>query len=125
VTGVPGAGKTLAGVAKRSFLNHKLEGTMPDGRPNSLEIRVASIPALLVMRGYALVGRDKQKDAYDIYFCVREFEGGPDVLAQACAPLLNDAIALKGFQNIAEKFSAQDSYGPVTVSCRSQLRWAT
>jgi hypothetical protein len=104
-----------AGVAMRSFLNHKLEGTMPDGRPNSLEIRVASIPALLVMKGYALVGRDKQKDAYDLYFSVREFEGGPDVLAQECVPLLDDAVALRGFQNIAEKFSAKDSYGPVTI----------
>lgn len=37
------------------------------------------------------------------------------MLAQECAPLLNDAIALRGFQNIAEKFSAKDSYGPVTV----------
>jgi hypothetical protein len=46
---------------------------------------------------------------------VREFEGGPDVLAQECAPLLDDAVALTGFQNIAEKFSAKDSYGPVTV----------
>lgn len=68
-----------------------------------------------VMKGYALAGRDKQKDAYDIYFSVREFAGGPDVLAQECAPLLNDAIALRGFLNIAEKFCAKDSYGPVTV----------
>jgi hypothetical protein len=104
-----------AGVAMRSYLNHKLEGTMPDGRPNSLEVRVASVPALLVMKGHALAGRDKQKDAYDIYFSVREFEGGPDMLAQECALLLDDAIARRGFQNIAEKFSARDSYGPVTV----------
>ncbi|WP_396271090.1 nucleotidyl transferase AbiEii/AbiGii toxin family protein [Ideonella sp.] len=104
-----------AGVALRSFLNHKLEGTMPDGRPNSLEIRVASIPALLVMKGYALAGRDKQKDAYDIYFSVREFEGGPEVLAHECAELLTDTIAMKGLQNIAEKFSAMDAYGPITV----------
>jgi predicted nucleotidyltransferase len=88
---------------------------MPDGRPNALEIRVASIPALLVMKGYALAGRDKQKDAYDIYFSVREFEGGVGMLAEECTPLLDDAVALRGFKNIAEKFSAWDSYGPVTV----------
>lgn len=55
---------------------------MPDGRPNAVELRVASIPAFLVMKGYALAGRDKHKDAYDIYFEVREFEGGPAALAE-------------------------------------------
>jgi hypothetical protein len=69
------------------------------------------------MKGYALTGRDKQQDACDIYFSVRELEGGPDVLAQECAPLRNDAIVPRGVQNIAEKFAAKGSYGPVTV-CR-------
>lgn len=104
-----------AAVAMRSFQTHKLEGTMPDGRPNSLEIRVASIPALLVMKGYALAGRDKHKDAYDVYFSVREFEGGAEALAAACVPLLTDEVAIKGFRNIAEKFAAKNAYGPTTV----------
>ena len=49
---------------------------MPDGRPNRVELLVATISALLVMKGYALDGRDKAKDAYDIYFCIRSFPGG-------------------------------------------------
>lgn len=104
-----------AGVAMRSYLEHRLDGRMPDGRPNSLLIRVASIPALLVMKGYALAGRDKQKDSYDIYFSVRQFEGGPEALANECQILRDDPVAQKAFQNIAEKFAAQDAYGPVTV----------
>jgi hypothetical protein len=104
-----------ASVAMRSFVQHTIDGTMPDGRHNSVELRVASIPALLVMKGYALVGRDKQKDAYDIYFSVREFEGGPDALAQACRPLLDDAVALEGFKHIAGKFSGEAAFGPITV----------
>jgi hypothetical protein len=104
-----------AGVAMRSFVRHRLDGTMPDGRRNTVELKVASIPALLVMKGHALVGRDKHKDAYDIYFSVRQFEGGPDALAAACRPLLDDPVALKGFQCIAGKFTDASSYGPVTV----------
>ena len=104
-----------AGVALRSFVRHRLDGTMPDGRRNSVELRVASIPALLVMKGYALAGRDKQKDAYDIYFSIREFEGGPEALAAACRPLLGDPVALKGFQHIAGKFGNDEAFGPVTV----------
>ena len=34
---------------------------------------MCSIPALLAMKGHALAGRYKQKDAYDIYYCVRNY----------------------------------------------------
>ena len=54
-----------------------LDGEMPDGGRNRVPIAVASIPALLAMKGYAINGRDKLKDAYDIYYCVREFPGRP------------------------------------------------
>lgn len=104
-----------AGVAMHSFVHHKLQGMMPDGRPNTVELRVASIAAFLVMKGYALAGRDKHKDAYDIYFSVREFEGGPKALADACRPLLEDPVALRGYKSIAEKFASDGAFGPVTV----------
>lgn len=104
-----------AAVAMRDFILHKLEGHMPDGRPNTVELRVASIPAFLVMKGYALRGRDKRKDAYDIYFSVRQYKGGAAALAQACRPLLNDPVAREGYQCIAEKFTRAGGFGPVTV----------
>jgi hypothetical protein len=104
-----------AGVAMRSYTETDLKGTMPDGRSNALKVRVASIPALLVMKGYALCQRNKQKDAYDIYYSVRQFEGGPHALAEACRPLLQDPIAMTGYQNIASKFTELEAFGPQTV----------
>lgn len=104
-----------AAVAMQSFVTHKLEGKMPDGRLNTIELRVASIPAFLVMKGYALNGRDKMKDAYDIYFSVRQFKGGPVALAQECSPLLVDPVALRGYQLIAEKFTSDSAFGPAIV----------
>ncbi len=59
-----------------------VRGTMPGGGTNQVEIAVCSIPALLAMKGYALNGRLKQKDAYDIYYCVRNYPGGIPSLAQ-------------------------------------------
>ena len=88
---------------------------MPDGRENRVELLVATIPALLVMKGYALIGRDKKKDAYDIYFSVRNYHGGPGALAADCMPLLDDAVARKGFENIAGKFRKEADFGPSTV----------
>jgi hypothetical protein len=102
-------------IALRSNLKMMIAGTMPDGRRNEVEMLVASIPALLVMKGYALVQRDKKKDAYDIYFCVRNYADGIDALAAECRKLLEDPVAREGFENIAGKFSAADAFGPQTV----------
>ena len=104
-----------ADVAMQNFVRHELQGVMPDGRHNSVNLRVASIPALLVMKGYALVGRDKAKDAYDIYYVVRQYQGGPEQLAEACKHLLNNEVATKGYQNIASKFTYLNDFGPETV----------
>jgi len=103
-------------VALRSNVWLAIEGKMPDGRRNRIELLVASISALLAMKGYALDGRDKAKDAYDIYFCVRSFPGGPEALAAEGSPLLADPVARDGFMKIAAKFRSDDDYGPHTVS---------
>ncbi len=94
---------------------HVVQGRMPDGRQNSVELLIATIPALLVMKGHALVGRDKPKDAYDAYYAVRNFDGGPEALAAACSPLLDSPTARRGFGHIASKFTTREDFGPVTV----------
>lgn len=101
--------------ALRHYQEITLDGHMPDGRPNKVKILVATPPALLVMKGYALVGRDKKKDAYDIWFCIRNYEDGIQSLADACRPLLNEQEAKEAYLNIAEKFRYQGDYGPETV----------
>ena len=45
---------------------------------------VASIPALLAMKVFALGGRKKDKDAYDVCYCVRNYEGGVKGLVAVC-----------------------------------------
>lgn len=102
-------------VALRHNTRLLIEGAMPDGRSNRVDMLVASIPALLVMKGYALVQRDKKKDAYDIYFSVRNYPGGLTSLADECRPLLDDPVAREGLANIAAKFDRADGFGPMTV----------
>jgi hypothetical protein len=92
-----------------------IEGAMPAGGTNRIEIAVCTIPALLAMKGYALQGRHKQKDAYDIYYCVRNYEGGTEALANDCRPLLNHPSALAGYRHIDAKFAAGNGYGPTSV----------
>lgn len=93
----------------------EMKGMMPDGINNTVEIAVCSIPALLAMKGYALLGRKKEKDAYDVYYCIRNYPGGPEALATACLPLLDHKSAQEGYAGIARKFDAFDGYGPGCV----------
>lgn len=93
----------------------EMKGAMPDGIKNKVEIAVCSIPALLAMKGYALLGRNKEKDAYDVYYCIRNYPGGPEALAEACLPLLSHKSAQEGYAGIARKFDEFDSYGPGCV----------
>ena len=92
-----------------------LEGEMPDGGKNSVRIAVASIPALLAMKGYAIDGRNKPKDAYDIYYCVRNFPGGLAALVEATTLLLTNETARQGYELIAAKFRELDDFGPTSV----------
>ena len=81
-----------------------IRGTMPKGGKNEVEIAVCSIPALLAMKGYALNGRYKQKDAYDIYYCIRNYPGGPEALAEECKLILARASAEIGIERLAFRF---------------------
>ncbi|MBV1777366.1 hypothetical protein KSF73_16720 [Burkholderiaceae bacterium DAT-1] len=104
-----------ADLAMRFYQLVAVAGPMPDGGTNRVEIAVCSIPALLAMKGHALAGRYKQKDAYDIYYCVRNYPEGIDVLAQECRPLLEHTSGKRGFQQIAVKFDTIDGFGPTCV----------
>ena len=89
---------------------------MPDGRLNRVSMRVASLAGFLVMKGYALAGRDKPKDAYDIYFCARNHPGGPIALARQLRPRLRLKEVRQGLEHIAGKFRGADDFGPATVA---------
>lgn len=93
----------------------KVKADMPNGGTNSVRIAVASIPALLAMKGFAINGRDKPKDAYDIYYSIRHYPEGLDALAAATAPLLENTKAVEGYGFIAEKFEELEGYGPTCV----------
>lgn len=77
-----------ADLAFRFYQMVAISGAMPVGGTNRVEIAVCSIPALLAMKGHAIRGRYKQKDAYDIYYCVRNYPDGIRSLVGAADLLL-------------------------------------
>jgi hypothetical protein len=104
-----------ADLALRFYQLVAISGSMPAGGTNRVEIAVCSIPALLAMKGHAIERRYKQKDAYDIYYCIRNYPGGPEALAVECKPLLEEANGIAGFKFIAGKFDTVDGFGPTCV----------
>jgi Nucleotidyl transferase AbiEii toxin, Type IV TA system len=104
-----------ADLAVRFFQYVAIDGPMPQGGTNKVEIAVCSIPALLAMKGHALHGRYKQKDAYDIYYCIRNYPDGIDALAASCRELMGEDSAVEGYGYIAEKFDTLEGFGPTCV----------
>lgn len=104
-----------ADLALRFYQLVAVDGAMPYGGDNRVQIAVASIPALLAMKGYAVANRLKQKDAYDIHFSIRNFPGGIEALVAATEPLLEIETAKTGYCHISEKFRHLDDFGPTSV----------
>lgn len=109
---IPGSGADLAIKFNEMLI---LEGVMPDGSHNKVRISVCTIPALLAMKGHALNGRMKRKDAYDVYYCIRNYRDGTEALAEECLPILEHESGVTGYNYINEKFETPDSYGPYSV----------
>ncbi len=93
-----------------------VEGTLPGGGLDRATIRVASIAPFLVMKGMALADRLKEKDAYDIYYCVRHYPGGIDALVEAFHPHATHGLVQEGLRKIAEKFASPEHSGPKHVA---------
>jgi hypothetical protein len=104
-----------AELALRFYNLVAISGEMPDGGVNQVKIAVASIPALLAMKGFAIENRLKRKDAYDIYYCVRNYAGGAEALAEDCRPVLAHKDGEEGYRCIAGKFATIESFGPKSV----------
>ncbi|RUV81781.1 hypothetical protein EOA60_06955 [Mesorhizobium sp. M1A.F.Ca.IN.020.06.1.1] len=104
-----------ADLALRFYQLVAISGDMPEGGTNRVEVAVCSIPALLAMKGYALNGRHKQKDAYDVYYCIRNYPGGTEALAEACKPVLEHKSGAQGYQYISNKFDTVEGYGATSV----------
>ena len=93
-----------------------LRGTLPDGGKDSASIRVASIVPFLVMKGMALYDRLKEKDAWDVYFCVRNCPGGVEALVKELRPHIGHGLVKEGLLKIGEKFASPEHTGPKFVA---------
>lgn len=93
----------------------EIEAKRPDGALDFGKARVISIVPYLVMKTAAL-GRGKPKDAYDIYFCVRNYQGGVRELSKEFEPYLKHGLILEMKEKLQSKFASPEHAGPVDVA---------
>jgi hypothetical protein len=93
-----------------------LSGSIPGGAKDTVRIRVASVAPFIIMKAMALHDRMKEKDAWDIVFCLRSFPGGLDALAEKFRPYLENKLVQEGLRKIAGKFESPEHIGPRHVA---------
>lgn len=93
-----------------------LEGSWADGGRDKVTFRVAGIVPFLVMKGMALYDRKKEKDAYDIWYCIENYVGGPEALAGAFSARMDNALVREGLGKIRNAFASTDHVGPRWVA---------
>jgi hypothetical protein len=71
------------------------------------------IAAYLCIKAITLSERKKEKDAYDICFCIEHYHGGHKNLAEEFRSKTDDELIAEGIGILREKFERIDSIGPV------------
>jgi len=99
----------------------EIVGVLPEGGIDNARVRVATIVPFLVMKGMALYDRLKEKDAWDIYFCLRNYPEGLDALVRMFQPCVGNRLVREGLSKIGEKFMSYQHVGPKFVADFEEL----
>ena len=91
---------------------HNIEGVLPSGAETKAVAKVADVVGSLAMKGLALKGRYKEKDAYDSYFVLRYYRGGPKKIAEKVRSFLGESVIAEALEEIRDKFRSVRSEGP-------------
>lgn len=93
----------------------RIEAKRPDGAIDVVHVNVVAVVPYLIMKT-AAIGRGKAKDAYDIYFLIKHYNGGVKELAKQFQNLGDKQIVLDMKQKLNEKFASKEHSGPNDVA---------
>ncbi|MFH1653116.1 MAG: hypothetical protein ABIE74_03580 [Pseudomonadota bacterium] len=85
---------------------------LPDGILHSEMVKVANGAAYLVLKLITFESRKSEKDAYDIYSCLKFYPGGIEALAQDFQPILQHGLAKEAITYMEKFFSDLLQIGP-------------
>ncbi len=93
-----------------------LSGTLPKGGQITVPIQMADLVGCLTMKGIVLGERYREKDAYDIYAVVGNYQQGPRDVADALRSHLNDPLTKEAVSRIHAAFATHETNGPAWVA---------
>jgi hypothetical protein len=89
-----------------------LSGTTLLGEKAAREINVCGVGAYVVLKSFALRNRGENKDAYDLFYVIRNYGLGPVDVAAKLRPLLSDDRTQEALGYLKEEFFEVRSVGP-------------
>jgi hypothetical protein len=95
---------------------HKITGVLPSGAETRALAKISDVVGSLATKGLALKGRYKEKDAYDVYFVLRYYKGGPKKVAEEVRSFLGESVVAEALEEIRDKFRSVRSEGPFQVA---------
>lgn len=93
-----------------------LSGTTPADEHAKREVWACGPGAFVVLKALAFGLRGENKDAYDLYYVVRNFGSGPAEVASRLVPLLERSPARDAVAILRRDFTEPGSLGPMRVA---------
>jgi hypothetical protein len=93
-----------------------LSGTTILGEKASRDIWVCGPGAFVILKVLAFGTRGENKDAYDLYYVIRNYGSGIDDVLKQLEPILYDRETQKALQMLRRDFSDPDGVGPRRVA---------
>lgn len=93
-----------------------LRGKTLFGEKATRDIWVSGAGAYVVLKALAFDSRGENKDAYDLYYVVRNYGAGLIEVAAKLRPLLDDPEARRALTVLRRDFTELDAVGPMRVA---------
>jgi hypothetical protein len=103
-------------LAFENFVTVEVEADLPDGGRDRVICKVAAVVPFIVMKGMALADRMKEKDAWDLYYCLTHHPSGIEKLIKEFRPHIDHKLVQEALRKISEKFASPEHIGPRHVA---------
>lgn len=90
----------------------QLHGPLPQGGELSVTVRMADLVACLTMKSIVLGERFREKDAYDLCMILAHYQRGPQDVAEALRPSLQEPLVAEALRALRAAFATRRAHGP-------------
>jgi len=103
-------------LAFQDVVHVQLDGRTLSGERAQRTIQVCGPGAFMVLKALAFDGRGESKDAYDLFYVLRNFGNGPRDVADRMGPLMSAVETKLALDVLRRDFADLDAVGPARVA---------